>query len=463
MSMKSHFSVLGVPVRVEPPFFFLVLIFGYLLYLGPEHPHGITLFALWIPLVTGAVLLHELGHALVARAYGLTPFVVLHGFGGLTAYDAHAHRALSHGRRILITLAGPFAGIALGLTALAVRVTVFFPPDSVAAGALDGVLLTTLGWGILNLFPMLPLDGGHVVATVLDKLFGRRGVSFARLASIALALVLAALLATAQGLTPNLLILGALAYMNWRAYREERRWQSDAPFEEPLRHATAALEQGDTERAIQLAAAIRERAPTPAVAARSAHVLAWACLVREDVEGARRALESFPTGHPPDAFLEGSVLLATGRAGAALGPLVEALVGRDEEDVPEALAAAIAEAGRLDEMVGLLESRERSERAGAARVQRVAHRLFTEGHLALAGGLYERLFARFGEGLDAFNAACARARLGETARALRLLEQALDAGLEDPSVLDTDADLASLRGHPELERLRSRLDADRSG
>src|SRR5690606_27323315 len=148
-----------------------------------------------------------------------------------------------------------------------------------------------------------------------------------------------------------------------------------------------------------------------------------------DARRARSALEAFPAGVRPDAFLEGSVLLATGSPSEALAPLIEALVDRRDDAVADAVARAAAEAGRVDELVGLIESKERSERVGAAPLQRVARGLYTAGAIELAGELCERLFARFGEGVDAFNAACARARRGDRARALALLEKAIDAGL----------------------------------
>lgn len=453
--MKGQFAIAGIPVRIEAAFLVLAAVLGYLMYLGPNGPHGTTLFLLFVPIATMAVLIHELGHALVARAYGMSPFIVLHGMGGLTTFDPRqASTPLTHGRRILITFAGPAAGIVVGVPLLVVQGLI--APDPFTHALLDGVVFTTLGWGVLNLFPMLPLDGGHIVATVLDKLVGRRGVAVARLVSIGMAVVLGLGLVLFTGVWFNALILGVLAYGNWRAYQAEKRGASDEALLGPLKDAVAALEAGDAPRARQLAEAIRERASSPEVAARAAHVLAWSHLVTGDAEGARQALASAPSGHPPDAFLEGAVLLAAGRASDAIGPLVEAIVGRDEEAVSDALASAIARAGRMDELVGLLESKERSERAGPVPLQRVAHRLFTEGHVELAGELYERLFARFGDALDAFNAACARARTGERSRALGLLERALDAGLPDPSVLDSDEDLAPLRGSAEMDALRAR-------
>lgn len=452
--MKPHFNLFGVPVRVDPSFAFLVLIFGYFFYLGPGGSNGTALFIAWIPIATGAILVHELGHALVGRAFGLSPFVMLHGMGGVTQFDARAHRALSHGRRVLITLAGPLAGIAAGV--VAVIIGFFAPPvaGSIQHGVLDAVFFTTLGWGVLNLIPMLPLDGGHIVATVLDRFFGIRGVLFARIASIGLAVALGALALWARSWF-TVFILGWLAYNNWRSYQLEKAWQSEAPLKPYLQRAFAALEAGQTAEVQKLAEAIRSAATSPATQATASHLLAWAHLLDGDAEAARRALDAAPKGHPPDAFLEGRVLLECGRPSEAIGPLVEALVDRGDDASADALAQALAGAGRADELVALLESKERSEKAGPA-LQRVAHELFTRGELELSALAYERIFARFNHAEDAFNAACARARLGERAPALRLLRAALDAGLDDPGVFD-DEDLALLHGDPELEALRARV------
>lgn len=453
--MKAHLSLFGIPVRFDPTFFFLVLLFGYFLFLRADNPHGTTMFVLWIPIVTAAILLHELGHALVGRAFGLAPFIVLHGMGGLTTFDARQHRALTHGRRILITLAGPAAGIAIGALTIAATLPVAIVPESVAEQARDALVFTTLGWGILNLFPMMPLDGGHIVATVLEKLFGHKGVLVARVVSIVLAIALGVWFALIQAWW-MLFVVGSLGLSNWRAYKLERGWQRDAPLEQAIKDGFAALEAGDTARVRALAEAIAARASAPQAKAHAAHLLAWAHLLEGDAPRARAALATFPAGHRPDAFLEGSVLLASGTPSRAIGPLVEALVDRGDDPIADTIARAVAGAGRLDELVGLLESSERSERVGALPLQRVTHRLFTGGHFALAAELGERLFERFGQGVDAFNAACSRVRLREHARAVRLLERAIDAGLEDPSILDTDEDLEPLRGSAEMDALRRR-------
>lgn len=453
--MKAHFRLFGVPVRIDPSFGFLALIIGYFWFLSSGAPNAVASFIAWIPIVTGAILVHELGHALTGRLFGLSPFVMLHGMGGVTQFDGRAHRALSHGRRVLITLAGPLAGIAAGGIVLAAWLVVRPLPDSLADTAFRAAFVVTLGWGVLNLIPMLPLDGGHIVATVLDKVFGIRGVLFARIASIALAVALAALALYAQRWF-TLFILGWLAYNNWRSYQLERAWQTEAPLEPLLKRALAALEAGQTAEVRRLGEAIRDAASRPATKAHAAHLLAWAHLLDGDAEAAGRALDTAPRGHRPDALLEGRVRLGCGKPSEAIGPLIEALIDRGDDPSADALASALAGAGRADELIALLESKERSERAGRGALQRVAHQLFTRGAMELAGVAYERTFARFGDADDAFNAACARARLGERAAALRLLGRAIDAGLDDPGVLD-DEDLEPVRG-PELDALRARLD-----
>jgi Zn-dependent protease len=466
--VKPHFRLFGIPVRVDATFAFLTLILGYLLFLdgrGSETASsrvddGLALFLAWIPIVTGAVLVHELGHALVGRAFGLAPAITLHGMGGVTLFDARAHRALSHGRRILITLAGPLAGIVVGAIALGVQLVLRPLPGSVASEALWAIQFTTLGWGVLNLFPMLPLDGGHIVATVLEKIFGIRGVLFARIASIVIALALAALILASwtELATPwfGLAVLASLTINNWRSYQLEKAWQTEAPLQPILQRAFAALEAGRTAEVRELAEVIRSTATSPGMKGRASHLLGWAHLLEGDAERARLALAAAPPGYRHDALLEGRVLLACGRASEAISPLLEALVDRGDEEIADSVAEAFARAGRVDEFVALLESRERSERAGHAVLRRIAGELASRGNDELASIAYERLFARFRDPRDAFDGACALARLDERGRALALLGQALDAGLTDLRLLDVHADLAPLRGTPEMDALRAR-------
>jgi membrane-associated protease RseP (regulator of RpoE activity) len=55
---------------------------------------------------------------------------------------------------------------------------------------LDFVLWVNLGWGILNLLPILPLDGGHIAASIAGMVAGRSGRIAARIFSIVLTVVI---------------------------------------------------------------------------------------------------------------------------------------------------------------------------------------------------------------------------------------------------------------------------------
>lgn len=170
------FRLGNIPVRVHLVFFFMALMLG-----GGRPGPGLVS---WVVIVFVSVLLHELGHALVGRAFGLAPEIDLHGMGGLTSWTSGPR--LGPFPFILISLAGPLTGIVLGaiVWALAVRTPSLSPMAAVVA---DQFVSVNVYWGILNLIPMLPLDGGNVMARVLDLLTGGRGRRPAHFLSAALA------------------------------------------------------------------------------------------------------------------------------------------------------------------------------------------------------------------------------------------------------------------------------------
>ncbi|MDO4630615.1 MAG: site-2 protease family protein [Planctomycetia bacterium] len=167
-----NFRILDIPVRIHPFFWVLVL------FLGMNVPNQMALL-LWFIVVTASILVHELGHALVMRHYGMQPRIVLYSFGGLTIFDRTYH--LRWFENILISFAGPAAGFLLlgALTLLCIvtgnpQILGYFPVILGLGGSLApiGNVTTTqlvlfliqvnLFWGILNLLPVFPLDGGQI-------------------------------------------------------------------------------------------------------------------------------------------------------------------------------------------------------------------------------------------------------------------------------------------------------------
>jgi Zn-dependent protease len=135
----------------------------------------------WLVIVLASVLAHELGHATAGLLFGLQPAIELHGMGGTTSWSA-SHRT-SHVQRIIISLAGPCTGLLLGglVFALGSRFSADFALGQWIVGSL---VFVNVIWGALNLLPMLPLDGGNVLHSVLDIVTHGRGARPAHIVSL---------------------------------------------------------------------------------------------------------------------------------------------------------------------------------------------------------------------------------------------------------------------------------------
>ncbi len=124
-----------------------------------------------------SIVLHELGHALVARRYGATTKeIVLLPIGGVARIDAlpTAPRA-----ELAIALAGPAVSVALAATLYAATIVVtggllVSPPSHPEASVINGATLLgtiatmNLVLGVFNLLPAFPMDGGRALRALLS-------------------------------------------------------------------------------------------------------------------------------------------------------------------------------------------------------------------------------------------------------------------------------------------------------
>ena len=150
------------------------------LILGLNSERMIDVF-IWGGALFVAILVHELGHALTMRRFGLRPWITLHGMGGLASYDMaqlQASRASGWINQILISVAGPGAGFVLAMLTIALVIAsghsigvyfgapygVFVMAQGIATPAAreftNSLLFICVIWGMVNLLPIYPLDGG---------------------------------------------------------------------------------------------------------------------------------------------------------------------------------------------------------------------------------------------------------------------------------------------------------------
>lgn len=206
-----HFAVAGIPVRVHPWFWLMSLLLG----VGPwNHPNPPKEILLWVGVVFVSIVIHELGHALAFRYYRQHARIVLYSFGGLAipddrdAFGGYGDYASSYreergpGANIMIAFAGPLAGFLFaGLVLLAIRLSghqiaatfggpipfhlsfELYPSDNLNIVLLD-LLFVNVFWGLVNLLPIFPLDGGQISRELLTKYNPRDGLRQSLLLSI---------------------------------------------------------------------------------------------------------------------------------------------------------------------------------------------------------------------------------------------------------------------------------------
>jgi Zn-dependent protease len=152
-----HFNLFGFPARIDASFVLIVGLIGY----DGMASH----LAIWVAVALVSVLGHELGHALAARRLGATASISLQGLGGLTR--SSRAEPLRRGESAILTAAGPAAGILLGIPVLLAIQALDWPSWTMGGFALRTAAFTTLGWSALNLLPVMPLDGGHLLELAL--------------------------------------------------------------------------------------------------------------------------------------------------------------------------------------------------------------------------------------------------------------------------------------------------------
>jgi Zn-dependent protease len=446
-----RFSLFGFPVRVHLSFLVIAVLIGLS---GPEPDAARA--AVWVAVVLVSVLVHELGHAFAARFVGAEPSIDLYALGGLTAFAPP--RPLGRVQAIGISLAGPFSGFALGLLVLS-GASVFgveHPSPFVGPGApvvdvvIGASIWVNLYWGFVNLLPILPLDGGNVLRSMLPGDPATRDRVAAGLSlGVAVAIVLVLVQVGLEELVLIPLLLGAVNVQSLVAQGRERTPSVD----ERVLAVLGRLDRGDPAAlgelvplAVQLRPESRDRLKVTAV-----EVLARQRRIAE----ARHALAHLPgTAHPAlyalvDAaagdphgitMLDEMVRAQPVPALARYAFLARLLTGRGQE-VPSAYLGLAAGAQHVEPL---------------REAQYLAH---VQGDYAAAAAIGELLvqLAPVPDPWVLYNTACSWSRAGDRDRALLRLSQAVDAGWSDASQLDADQDLAPLWITDRFREIRRRL------
>lgn len=431
------FRLWGIPVSVHPSFL-LVALFGI--------AGGSLTFALvWMAIIFGTTLVHELGHAIAFRRYGRPSTITLWAFGGVTQQSYGD--ALSPGRAIIVSLAGPLAGmLAIGVPALLIR--------SLFGGAqrevVDLVIWVSVAWSAVNLLPIIPLDGGHVMESAMERAWGRRGLRIARYVSIAFGLG-GGIYAFWIGFP----IAAAFALFFVAQNVTDLSRLRAAPMAERLREGHELLDAGDADGALAIAASLRSQSAQIRVAA--IDLAAWAHLAAGRREAVATVLNELPAEVRPSKAVLAAILLHDGQTQAAVATAVEALVeGRVGNSQ---LAIVLNDGGVVGDVLDALLARGDEEGRKAAGL--LSSMLHFSTRFEWSASVSIRLYNLRGPdaGVHAYNAACSFARLERREASLEWLDHAVRAGFSMTTLIDNDDDLALVRDSDEFRAVRAKLGA----
>jgi Zn-dependent protease len=221
-------SVFGIRLIARYSFLILLGIIGLPLILGAgSSPLGLIGAVAIVALTVGSIIAHELGHSLTAIHYGMAvPQIELHVFGGV----ARAVGSFSSPRQERwIALAGPAVSLGLAAAFLVLAQATGWLVFKIPA-------LMNLAFGVFNLLPALPMDGGRVLRAHLTL---RHGFFTATQKAVAVARVVAVLLGCVGLLSMQLYLVALAAYL-WYLGTQELENARMMKQAEPLRAVTNA-------------------------------------------------------------------------------------------------------------------------------------------------------------------------------------------------------------------------------
>lgn len=301
--LRLRFAGIPIEVHVSHVIFvpLLALVFAPRVGWG-EHAPAALRVAVVASIVSSALLLHELGLALAARAFGYRPVVQLIGMTGRTV--PNPNETVPWHREVAMRLAGPATGITLGLVAA----SLYLPLRGKGSAVEYALLLTAsahLLWAGVNLLPLHPLKGGRIVTAIAIRMFGRDGFLYAQLLGLFVAVALCAIgLAKGQLLAIFALLYGVRTVVLIAAWRRGELPENAAhPLEAAAAHVEALYREQKFEEAARIGAPLLEQELQPQLRSRLHLVLGWVSL---KLGQGRAALDHFSqsagTQVPPHAL-----------------------------------------------------------------------------------------------------------------------------------------------------------------
>ncbi|MCH9625456.1 MAG: hypothetical protein S4CHLAM123_06300 [Chlamydiales bacterium] len=240
-----------IPVSIRPLFWVVAFFIGWM------WTFTLTGALLCLAVILFSVLLHEFGHALTAVCFNQKTRIELAAFGGFTYREGPK---LKLWEEFLVVLNGPIAGFFIFLASYTLYRYVHIQNEMLLF-TVKFAFIANLFWTIINLVPVLPLDGGHLLSIILEAIFGFKGVKMAIIAGIVIAISISILF-----FVMGMFLIGALfliltfeSFRSLQYYKIFSEKDRDASLQLLMKQADAEFQAGNAESALSKLSEVREK------------------------------------------------------------------------------------------------------------------------------------------------------------------------------------------------------------
>lgn len=160
----------GINVYMHATFLLLVLFVLFVDFSNGRNVTAAVIGVIFVLIIFACVVLHELGHALTARRYGVqTRDIILLPIGGVARLERMPEKP---SEELAVAIAGPLVNVAIALALLAVLLAIGIRPQwsdfrGVSSGFLENLMIVNVWLVGFNLLPAFPMDGGRVLRALL--------------------------------------------------------------------------------------------------------------------------------------------------------------------------------------------------------------------------------------------------------------------------------------------------------
>jgi len=172
----------GIPVHLHWSFGFLIFLIGFVSRDLSLDWNKTVIFGLWMLTLFACVVLHEFGHALTAKRFGVTTKdIILLPIGGVARLNSLPDKPM---HEFYIAIAGPMVNVAIAIV-LGIGLMLFSPVSIIEAvtdidiafstfyGFLSIIFIFNAIMVVFNMIPAFPMDGGRVLRSLLSIKVGR--------------------------------------------------------------------------------------------------------------------------------------------------------------------------------------------------------------------------------------------------------------------------------------------------